>query len=182
MGAGDDLPWRECDEGGGGLFGQIAQAEPGGAGDLVELFGFVELQIHEDEREVAVAQEEIGGLDGLGGLAAAHPEELLTEFAAGCSGIEGIAPIDQDDGALVGDGGVEDTGDEETATTGRDGAGTGDFGESATGDANSIEAGGTGFDGVTRRALGSLVGVRKLLAQAFAELQDVFGCFLITVQ
>ena len=112
VGAGDDLSGGECDEGGGGLFGEVAEAEPGGARDFLEFFGFVELQVHEDEREVAVAQEEVGRSDCLGGFAAAYPEELLAEFGAGARGIEAVTAVDENDGALVTDGCVENTGND----------------------------------------------------------------------
>ena len=96
---------------------------------------------------------------------------MAAGFGAGGGGVEGVAAVD--DGALVADGGVEDAGDEEGAAGIGDGCGADDFGEGAAGDADAVEAGCAGSDGVARGAgvfWGGFVGVRKLLAQAFAEL------------
>jgi len=74
---------------------------PDGRRKTLELAGRREVQIEEDEREVAVAKEKVSALDGLGNLAAADPEELLTlEIAVG-GGIEGIASVDEGEGEIA---------------------------------------------------------------------------------
>ena len=174
VGVGDDF-WGggEGEEGGAALFGEGAEAVPGAGGDAGEFGEGVELEVEDDEGEIAVAEEEVGGFDGFAGLTAAHPEDLLAELGAGCVGIEAVAAIDEDDGALVGDGGVKEAADEEAAAAVGGAGGADDLGEGAAWDADLVEAGGASADGVARGARvpgwGS-VGVRKLLAHAFAEL------------
>jgi hypothetical protein len=78
MGVGDDFRGGgEGEEGGAGFFGEGAEAMPGAGGDALEFVEGVKLEVEEDEGEVAVAEEEVGGLDGLGGVVAADPEEAL---------------------------------------------------------------------------------------------------------
>jgi hypothetical protein len=94
VGVGDNF-WGggEGEEGGTGFFGEGAEAVPGAGGDALEFAEGVELEVEEDEGEVAVAEEEVGGFDGLDGVVAADPEKMVK--GAMRLRVERIVAIDQ---------------------------------------------------------------------------------------
>lgn len=70
-------------------------------GDLAEFAFADEVEVEEDEGEVAIAQEEIDALEGLLGLMAAEPEEATALLVAVGGGIEVVAAIDEGDGEVA---------------------------------------------------------------------------------
>ena len=64
------------DEGGSGVAGLDFEPMPESGGDLTELALGDEVEIENDEWEIAVAQEEVGALEGLLGFGAAEPDEV----------------------------------------------------------------------------------------------------------
>lgn len=60
----DERVRSEGEKRGAGAFGKGAEAIPGGGGDLAEFGKGGEAAVEEDEGNVAVAQEEVGGLEG----------------------------------------------------------------------------------------------------------------------
>lgn len=94
-GAGDEVFGSEDEEGDAGLFGEIAEAVPGRGGDLAELFERVELEVEDEEREVAIMEEEVGATEGFVGAVAADPEETGTRSRAVGGGVEGVAAVDE---------------------------------------------------------------------------------------
>ena len=68
----------ESEQSGAAFASLIAETMPGGSGEAFEFSRGCEVKIEENEREIAVAEKEIGALDGLGDFPAADPEELLT--------------------------------------------------------------------------------------------------------
>lgn len=74
---------------------------PGGHGKTFEFARRSKMEIEQDEREIAVAEEEIATLDGLGNLAATDPEELLAFEVAVRAGVEGIASVDEGEGEIA---------------------------------------------------------------------------------
>ena len=85
----------EGEQGGTAFAGLVAETMPSGGGEAFEFPGGREMKIEEDEREVAVAEQKVGALDGLGDLAATDPEELLAFEIAVRTGVEGIASVDE---------------------------------------------------------------------------------------
>jgi hypothetical protein len=100
-GAGDEVFGGEGEEGGAGLFGEVAETVPGRGGDLAEFFVGVELEIEDEEGEVAVVEEEVGATEGFFGIAAADPEEAGTGSEPVGGGVEGVAPVDEPERLMV---------------------------------------------------------------------------------
>ncbi len=98
---GEKRLWSKCQQGGATLVGLVSQAMPGGHGKAFEFASRSEMEIEQDEREIAVAEEEIGTLDGLGNLAATDPEELAAFEVAVRAGVEGIASVDEGEGEIA---------------------------------------------------------------------------------
>lgn len=152
----------EGDEGGSGFAGLDLEAMPEGGGDLAELAVRGEVEVEENEGQVAIAEEEVGALQGLGGLGAAKPDEAAAEFVAVGGGVEGVASVDEDERefAFLGEEFFEDEG----------GAGGGmgrdDFAEMAGGEFER----GLWCGGVRD---GSAMSGRELLAKLAAELVDL---------
>ena len=59
------------------------------------------MQVEQDEREIAIAKQEVDGLNGLRDFAATDPKEALAFEIAVRGGIEGIASVDQGEGELA---------------------------------------------------------------------------------
>ena len=69
----DDL--GEFQRGDAGGLGELAEAMPGGVRDAAELSGGERGEIEEDEGEVGIGEQEVGGAEGLGGVVATQPVE-----------------------------------------------------------------------------------------------------------
>lgn len=94
-GGGDEGAGGEGEEGGAGLTGEVAKAVPGGGGDGIEFGGGVELEVEDEEGEVAVAEEEVGAAEGFVGVVATDPEETGAGGGSVGGGVEGVAAVDQ---------------------------------------------------------------------------------------
>ena len=99
-GCGDEGLGGEGEKGGAGAFGKGAEAIPRGGGDGAELVEGGEGAVEEDEGNIAVAQEEVGGLEGFLGVGGSEPEEGATRMIGG--GVEAVARIDEGEGELAG--------------------------------------------------------------------------------
>lgn len=161
------------DEGGSGVAGLDFEPMPESGGDLTELALGDEVEIEDDEREISVAQEQVGTLERLLGFGAAEPDEVVAFFVPIRSGIEGVATIDESEGEVAFL--LEEFGDDEGGSGGvawRD-----DFAEMA---GREFQGGGLrrGFFGGRSTMSG-----RKLLAKLAAELlnlQDAQNVFIRT--
>jgi hypothetical protein len=85
----------EDEEGDAGLFGEVAEAVPGRGGDLAEFFERIELEVEDEEGEIAIVEKEVGAADGFLGIVAANPKEAGAGGGAVGSGIEGVTPINE---------------------------------------------------------------------------------------
>jgi hypothetical protein len=188
-GGGDEGAGGEGEEGGAGLTGEVAEAVPRGGGDVVEFDGGGELEIEDEEGEVAVAEEEVGATEGFVGVVAADPEEAGAGGGAVGGGVEGVAAVDEGElgnverrtlnvecRMLMGFGagletsaprGAEELGEDEGEGGG--GSGGGEFGEGAFGEGGEGGAEGGSFDGA------GLVGVREFLTKLLPEILEVGG-------
>ena len=123
-GAGDERRGGEGEEGDVGGFGELAEAVPRGVRDAAELSGGQRGEIEEDEGEVAVAQQEIGGAEGLGGIAATKPEEAGAFLGGEGGGVEAVAGVDQCQRGvglvILGEQGGDDEGEAAGGVAGRD--------------------------------------------------------------
>ena len=95
MGAGDHRARGEDEAGdAGGLDGAL-EAIPLRGGDAAEFGVGIAAEVEDDEREIAIAQEEIGAAEGFIGSAAADPEQAGKHGFASGGGVEMIVPVDQ---------------------------------------------------------------------------------------
>ena len=94
--AGEERAGGEDEEGGAGLFGEVAEAVPGGGREDpgTEFAQGDELEIEDEKGEVAVAEEEVGTGEGLGRRVAADPEEAGAGLRAVGGGVEGVRGVD----------------------------------------------------------------------------------------
>ena len=92
---GEKRLWSKREQGGATFACLVSQAMPGGHGKAFEFAGRSEMEIEQDDREIAVAEEEVSALDGLGNLAATDPEELPAFEVAVRAGVEGITSVDE---------------------------------------------------------------------------------------
>ena len=110
--------WRRYQRGSGG-------ASQGGEGGGAH--------VEEDEAEVAVAGEEIGGGESGGEVAVApYPDEVGEGVVAEGGGVEGVEGIDEGDAAVGAAGGGEELAEEELAAA--TGGGANDLGKGAEGE------------------------------------------------
>lgn len=94
-GAGNERAWAEDDDGCVVGFNRLFKSVPGAVWDFPELGEWEGEQVNDDAGQVAIAEDEIGGLDGLLRSLAADPEQLRAfVWREGC-GIEGVPTIDQ---------------------------------------------------------------------------------------
>lgn len=98
---GEKRLWSKREQGGATFACLVSQAMPDGSGKAFEFAGWSEMEIEQDAREIAVAEEEIGALDGLGNLATTDPEELSAFEVAVRAGVEGIASVDEGEGEIA---------------------------------------------------------------------------------
>jgi len=96
-GTGNERGGGEGEEGSVGGFGELAEPVPGGAGDAAKLAGGECGEIEEDDGEVAVAEQEVGGAEGLGGVVATQPEESGAFLGGEGGGVEAVAGVDEDE-------------------------------------------------------------------------------------
>lgn len=160
---GDDRARGHGDEGSAGVAGLDLEAMPEGGGDLAEFALGDEVEVEENEREVAVAEEEVGAFEGLFDFGAAEPDEVAALGIAVGGGVEGVAAIDEGEGEVAFFG--EEFGDDEGGSGGV--VGRDDFAEMA---GREFERGlwGGGFLGN-----GGAMSGRELLAKLPAELVDL---------
>lgn len=172
IGAGDGGEGGEGEEGDSRGLQHAVEAVPLRASDAAELGCGVAVEIEAEEREVAVAQEEIGALDGLGGGVAAQPEEASESIGWQGCGIEGVAAINQASPEAMG-GSIFEEGAEE-----RGGAGGGALGDeldetafAETAAERIIKDGEAGGElGVRARGLGG-----EFLGEELAEAPNLVG-------
>lgn len=99
-GGGDERLGGEGEKGGAGAFGKSSEAIPRGGGDGAEFGEGREGAVEEDEGDVAVAQEEVGCLEGFLGVGGAKPEERALGLIGGR--VEAVAGIDKGEGEFAG--------------------------------------------------------------------------------
>jgi hypothetical protein len=91
---------REREEGGSRSAGFGPEAVPDRVGNPLQFTSGSQVEIEEDEREIAIAEEEVGALDCLHRFPATDPEDALAFFrAVGCR-IKGIVTIDEREGEI----------------------------------------------------------------------------------
>jgi hypothetical protein len=147
---------------------------PHAARDAAELGDGVELQVNDDHREVAVAQDEVGGLQRLGGGTASHPQEPGQHGGFLCVDVEAVGPVDQGHEAP----GAREAAQEGVQHLGRPGHRTvaHQLGEVAPGQAAAEErvegrdAGGD--DGVARPPMDAQAHVGHARPQQFLQTRD----------
>jgi hypothetical protein len=130
-GAGDERGGSEGEEGGVSGFGELAEAMPGGGGDAAELAGGECGEVEEDAGQVAIAEQEIGGAEGLSGVLAAQPEHAGAFLGGEGGRVEAVAGVDEDERGAVFVLRVlaKEGGENEGEAAG--GVGGGDFGDGA---------------------------------------------------
>jgi hypothetical protein len=94
-GTGDDFAGGENGGGGVSTLGEHAQAVPDAGGQAQKLALREQSQVEQHGGQVSIPQQEVGGADGLGGFAAADPEEVLEIGGIEAGGIKGVRPIDE---------------------------------------------------------------------------------------
>lgn len=98
---GDEGPRGQGDEGSSGLAGLDFEPMPRGGWGLAEFAFGGEVEVEEDEWEVAVAEQKVGAMKGLPGARAAEPDEVLAAGVAVGGGVEAILPVDQHEGEVA---------------------------------------------------------------------------------
>lgn len=176
LGARDGGTRCEDDEGEvGGLDGPL-ETIPVRAGDAAEVGRGGVAEIEDDEAEVGIAREEIGGLEGEGRRSGigrtTDPEKMGEEIGRKRIGIEGVGGVDQADARAGGTGDGEELAEEELAAAARGGAD--DFGDGAEREAaaggvvNRRETGGEGAPGRPR-------GGGEALREQMPERRELVG-------
>ena len=92
---GDEGARGHRNHGGAGVAGLDLETMPEGVGDLAEFALRDEVEIEEDEGEITIAEEEIGGLDRLLSFMTTDPDEVAALSSAIRGGIERVAAIDE---------------------------------------------------------------------------------------
>jgi hypothetical protein len=87
------------------------------------------MQVEDDEAEIGVAREQIGGLQRHRQAGAAHPEQVHEQIVRVGGGIEAVGAVDQRDAPACGAGDGEQLREQQVAATARRGAD--DLGEGA---------------------------------------------------
>lgn len=163
-GAGEEGARREDEQCRSGLLGQVAQAVPGRRGNPAEFGERGELEVEDEEGEVAIAQKEVRATEALRDLAAANPQKALTGVGAVRGGVEGVISVDQGKLAclVARRGVVEQLGEQE----GEAGSGSGgrEFGDGPARERGQLAGGGKG-----RGRLPRAVGGGKLFAELLAQ-------------
>ena len=133
------------------LFHQASEAVPEGSRDAAQFVGGVQLQVQDHQVDVAVAQQQVGGLEGLGGASAPHPEQVGQGLRFEGVDVEAVGPIDQ--GQESPDrGGVPQQGVDKLGAAGTLSRGD-QFGEGSPGQSTAqtlvdgVQAGGQGLRG-----------------------------------
>src|SRR5438067_10248835 len=93
--AADDALARQNQKSGGDYFDEPLQAIPMSLRDFAQLLAWIEDEIENHQREIAVPQKQIGRLDRVGGVLTASPEQIGQNNRSGCVRIERILPIHQ---------------------------------------------------------------------------------------
>src|SRR5688572_28063108 len=137
-----------------------------------------QVQIEDDEWQIAVAQKEVGGFEGLRGATATDPEKAGEYFVATGGGVKRVVGIDESD-PLVAFLGLAQKGPKEEGAAGI-GFGANYFGEGAFRQAAAQElveppqAGRRVSDAASERPFGVQADVRQTLGNVAAEFDDVF--------
>src|SRR5688572_24293447 len=98
----------------GGLDGAL-QPVPRGRGYAAELGEDGVTQVEDDETEIGVASEKVGGVQGFGGSAGAHPDEVFEKMGRPGGRIEGVAAVNQRDAQALGAHDVQELPEKELA-------------------------------------------------------------------
>ena len=93
--AADHAAAREHEKRGRRRLDQTLQPIPSGGGNFSQFLRRVEHEIEHHEREIAVAQEEVGGFYGVECFRAANPEQMTQPRRSRSGGSKRIAAIDQ---------------------------------------------------------------------------------------
>lgn len=177
-GVGDEVLWREDDQGGGVICEDALEAEPGAGGSFAELNGRGEEKVEQHEGESAVVQEHISGFDGFFGVVAADPKEPGEEVILERGGVEGIGGIDQGEPFAGSAGAFQERGNEQGSAGG--GAGADDLGDGAFRESTlergieARDAGGPAVGDALAR-FGGHFDAGKFGGQELAQLDDVPG-------
>ncbi len=136
--AGNPCSGGERNDGHIAHFNQLFQSVPGVVRDFPEFAEGEGEQIDDDTRQVAIAEDQVGGFEGLLGSLAADPEQLRAIVARERAGIKGVPAIDQGEfrDRCVGGFAFQQGGDDE----GKPGGGVGgdDFRDAAAGKTGGI--------------------------------------------
>jgi hypothetical protein len=130
-GACDDFAGGEHSSGGVSAFGEHAEAVPDAGGQAQKIALWEQADVEQHGGQVSIPQQEVGGADGLGGFAAADPEEALEVGGIDASGIEGVRPIDEGGSLPVNEALQDEAGcraDDFNEPPGEQGGGIGDRG------------------------------------------------------
>lgn len=100
--AGDHGLRSEREKGSGRRLKRTLQAIPLRRGDAAELRGRAIPEIKNDEREIPIAQEQIGAAQRFGHTATADPEQACESFFPGRLGVKAIVAIDKSRPLLLG--------------------------------------------------------------------------------
>jgi len=94
--AGDEREGRKDQDAGGGIAGELLEPPPGRGGQAAKFTHREAGEIEENEWEIAIAEQKIGGFQKRERIAAADPEEAGTGFGRMGCGIK-VVRIDEDD-------------------------------------------------------------------------------------
>ena len=75
------------------MAGLVFKAGPEGAGDAFFLASREAVEIEDEVREVTIAEEEVGALEGLLKIATGNPEEAGTKLRCVRGGVEAVVSI-----------------------------------------------------------------------------------------
>lgn len=87
--------WSQGNERGSICFNPLLETMPNTRADGGDFTGGIPEQIEDNPRQIAIAEQQIGGFEGLLGAAAAHPEQLGAEMWGERTGIKLVPPVDE---------------------------------------------------------------------------------------
>jgi len=91
----DQLVRRDDEQGAAVLLQQSPEAMPHARRDFAELRGRVELQVEDDERKVAVAQQNVGRFERFVSSSATHPKQSRQHVGFGRIHVEAVRAVHQ---------------------------------------------------------------------------------------
>ena len=92
--AADDTFPGENKKRGGSCFDQPLESIPTRLRNFPKFSGWIQNQIENNQWEIGIPQKEVSGFDGIDGLGAANPQQMMQSLVIECLWIERIAPID----------------------------------------------------------------------------------------